>query len=439
MLLRNLIKHLLQFKKHKCSSDYPFFFIDIIYIFILVQVTFYCSSLHALNLSEAYQLALTHDVQFQSAQAEWDINQALAKQAKTAYLPEASYNRLDVPTEKTPVQTLTLTQPLFNLNRYATFKQAEPRKRLAIAAFQLRQQELSTKLLVVVNELVRTRENAVLHQAKMTELKQQYARAQRMYDLGHGTITDVRDTQVQYQQAQADQIINEVDIQVAEKAFFDLTGVIPASEHFALPLTEFTMALEPLDFFQQHLEQANPAINMAWHNIELKKLDAQRVQSNLLPSVYATYSRSSYSNTLNITTGLTVSIPLNFGNYYALRAATAETAKANIEHQSRKQQLKRELERVYALFEAGQQALKIQRNAITSAELSVEANRKSYEGGIRSNIDVVNSIQVLFKVKNQHVITLTKQAENLLKLLLLAGYETDKSMALVQHFLFRIK
>lgn len=439
MLLRNPTKHRLRSKKNNYMRHYPSYCADIIYIVILITLVFYCSSAHALNLVEAYQLALAHDVQFQSAQAEWEINQALAQQAKTAYLPEASYNRVDIPTEKSPVQTLTLTQPVFNLNRYATFKQAEPRKRLAIAAFQLRQQELSTRLLMIVNELVRTRENSVLHQAKMSELKQQYARAQRMYDLGHGTITDVRDTQVQYQQAQADQVLHEVDIQVAEKAFFDLTGVMPATEHFALPPAEFSITLEPLDLLQQHLEQTNPAINMAWHNVELKKLDAKRVQSNILPSVYATYSRSSYSNTLNITTGLTVSIPLNFGNYYALRAATAETAKANTEHQSRKQQLKRELERVYAMFEAGQQALKIQQNAITSAELSVAANRKSYEGGIRSNIDVVNSIQVLFKVKNQYVVILTRQAENLLKLLLLAGYEVDKSMALVQHFLFRIK
>lgn len=408
------------------------------YIFALLPIILYSHSLYALNLLEAYRLALTHDAQFQSAKAEWDIYQAQAHQAKTAYLPEASYNRLDIPTETTPVQTIVVNQPLLNISRYATFRQAEPRKQLAQATWHLRQQELSTRLLITVIDLARAKENIILNSAKMTNLKQQSMRAQRLYELGHGTITDLRDIQVKYDQAKANQITNEVTIQVAKRAFFELTGVAPEADDFALPTTPVAITLESLSSLHDMLDQTNPVINMAWQNVELKKLDAQRVQGNALPAIYATYSRSSYNNTLNITTGLTISIPLNLGNYYAIRAANAETNKASTEHYSQKQQIKSELERVYALFIAGQQALSIQRDAIASAELSVEANRKSYEGGLRSNIDVVNSIQVLFEVKNEYVLALTQQAEYLMKLLLLAGYEADKAIALVQRFLFNI-
>ena len=88
-----------------------------------------------------------------------------------------------------------------------------------------------------------------------------------------------------------------------------------------------------------------------------------------------------------------------------------------------------------ALVNAGQRALNISRKAINSAELSVQATRKSYEGGVRTNVDVVNAIQTVFEVKSQYVTSATTVADNMLNMLLLAGVEPTEALTTTQRFL----
>jgi len=94
-----------------------------------------------------------------------------------------------------------------------------------------------------------------------------------------------------------------------------------------------------------------------------------------------------------------------------------------------------ELERLHALVDGGRQALAINAKAIAAAELSVEANSRSYEGGVRTNVDVVNAIQTVFEVKNAYVQAATTLATNYLNLQLLAGVDPEDALATTQAFL----
>jgi protease secretion system outer membrane protein len=68
--------------------------------------------------------------------------------------------------------------------------------------------------------------------------------------------------------------------------------------------------------------------------------------------------------------------------------------------------------------------------------LSVEANTKSFEGGVRTTIDVVNAIQTLYTVRSTYVTSATQVAVNLLTLLLVSGDDTADAMDVTQKFLF---
>jgi protease secretion system outer membrane protein len=82
------------------------------------------------------------------------------------------------------------------------------------------------------------------------------------------------------------------------------------------------------------------------------------------------------------------------------------------------------------------QALRIQQDAIAAAELSVEANTKSYQGGVRSAVDVLNAIQTSFQVKSEYVQLATTQAENILSLMLLAATDPTDAVAQTHRYLF---
>jgi protease secretion system outer membrane protein len=80
--------------------------------------------------------------------------------------------------------------------------------------------------------------------------------------------------------------------------------------------------------------------------------------------------------------------------------------------------------------------LKIQLDAIKAAELSVEANAKSYEGGVRSAVDVLNATQTVFQVKSEYVTAVTTQAENMLGLLHLTSSNPYESLESAYKYLF---
>ena len=82
------------------------------------------------------------------------------------------------------------------------------------------------------------------------------------------------------------------------------------------------------------------------------------------------------------------------------------------------------------------ESLDIQLDAIKAAELSVEANAKSYEGGERSAVDVLNATQTVFQVKSEYVTAVTTQTENLLALMNLSSTNPLESLETAYKFLF---
>ena len=392
------------------------------------------SSAHAIDLVESYQRARTYDPQFQGAVAERDVNQSGAQQAKSAYYPEASFSRSQIQTQSTPVQTITITQPILSFDRLATLRQAEPRANFATATFDSREQELAQRVLKSVTDLIRAREAAVLNESKISNFERQSARAKRMFELGQGTVTDLRDIQVKYDQARANQINLLVAVNAAERLYRSLTGVTPTDKDFTLPANHTTVPLPPLSEFKTQLEQSNPQLIASRQSERIGELEAQRVKASMYPTISMAHSRSSGVTDVN-STGFTISMPLNAGNYYSSSAAAANAIRAKEDRRFAEERARVELDRLYGLVDAGQDAIKIKRAAIESAELSVEANQKSYDAGVRSNIDVVNSIQVLFEVKNDYVVAVTQQAENYLNLLMLAGRQPEPAMSVTGTFM----
>ena len=95
-----------------------------------------------------------------------------------------------------------------------------------------------------------------------------------------------------------------------------------------------------------------------------------------------------------------------------------------------------DLDRQHALVDSGQQEFAIRKDAILAAELAVESNLKSQQGGVRTTVDVLNAIQTLATVRNVYVNTAARLAENYLTLLLQAGFTTDEAVARIERALF---
>ena len=389
----------------------------------------------AVDLVEAYNLARKHEPQFQSAAAERDINIASSRQSLAAYLPQANYSMTNIPTDNQTRQVLSITQPIFSMDRLATVRQQGPRRNYAKSTYSVREVELAQRTFKAVFELIRANENVKLNEAKVSALREQSERATRMYSAGQGTVTDSRDIEVRYQQAMANQLLLEGEAAAANNKLSAMIGEAPGALDFKLPDQNGEVDIQPIGVYEAGLLASNPQILASRQAERVSELDAQRVKGGLLPTINATASKT-YTGKDDISyVGISVTAPITAGGFIQASSASAQARRATNERLKVEQDAQVNFERLYALVNAGQKALNISRKAINSAELSVQATRKSYEGGVRTNVDVVNAIQTVFEIKSQYVTSATTVADNMLNMLLLAGVEPTEALTTTQHFL----
>jgi protease secretion system outer membrane protein len=372
----------------------------------------------ALDLVADYQKALGYDPTYQTALAEFQANQASATQARVAYLPEASLSNQRLDTDVTTRQTARITQPLVDLGRLATLRQASPRQGYAEATFLAKQQDLAMRLLKGANAIILANENLTLNASKIASLDQQLLAAQRKLELGQGTVTDLRDIEVKTAQAKSQQLSYKTALNVATKQYAAITGEQPKTQQFVLEQKDRTLKLQPVQAYVDLALQNSPALQATRFSERVAELELEKSTGSLLPTISATYNKSKAGDTINSYHGVLVNMPLQASSYYARQSTQANYLKAKEATRDIEEKTRVEVERLREQVETGLEALSIQKNAIAAAELSLEANQKSYEGGVRSTVDILNATQTVFQVKSDYVTTATAQSENLLNLTL---------------------
>lgn len=387
-------------------------------------------------LTDAFEQARKFDPLFQAARSERDANVVASQVAGSAYYPQLQGSYTQLETEASTRQTYTLTQPLISADRYATLQEREPREQLASATFQLREQDLSQRLFKAVAELLRANEGLRLNKAKIDALEKQAQSSQRAYELGQGTVTDVRDAQVRLDQARADTLTLEAQSGAAQRQLTAITGGPVASLLLGVPRMERAVALRSLDDYIANGVQANPQLVVAQQNQRIGELAVIRADSAWLPTLSAVWMNTTSNHVTNNYSGISVSLPLQAGSFYQMKGAAANAVKTQEQARDAELRTRLEVQRLWALVNAGRGEVAIRLNAIQSAELSVEANEKSFRGGVRSQIDVLNSIQTLYQVQQEYVNAVLTLAENYLNLLLQAATPTDQAIAGTQAVLF---
>lgn len=376
----------------------------------------------AQNLPQDFEKALAFDPTYQSAKADYEVGQRNVKVARSVFFPEATFNTQRLATDTSNRTTFTVSQPLIDVQRWMTLGQAAPQQLLAEVNLLSKRQDLATRLLKAANAIILANENIKLNTAKMEALDQQALAAKKKLELGQGTITDLRDIEVKASQAKAQQLSFKTQLQNALKQYEAMTGNTPAATSFALPTTYVSYGLKPLDEYTLMALQRGPNILAARYNIEIAEYEVKKVKASFLPSVSAqySYSKSTGAAISNSYIGLGLTVPLKAGTWYGMEAAESGVIKAQETLRETESKVRLESDRLVALVSSGLEALRIQREAMAAADLSVEANRQSYQGGVRSAVDVINAIQTSFQVKNDYYSMVTVLSENYLNLILLS-------------------
>ena len=396
------------------------------------------SSAHAIDLIGAFERAKNGDPKYQAAKAEKDANVANSISSRSAYLPGLTWGQSQPSTINYSQKTTVISQPIFDASKGASVLQGGAQNTYANANFNNQSIELAQRTVGAVQQIVVATEAIKANDSSIAAYDFQYKGAQRKLELGQGTVTDLLDVQVRFEQAKANHLTLQANLKAAQDQFFAITGEYPTKNDFILPHQHKTVKLEPIDAVLGKVDAENTAIIAAVANEQIAKLDILKTSAAALPTVSYTWQNiSSVGLPTSNNNGVTIIIPLNAAAYINTYASTAKARQSSENRLATQVQAKTQAQNLHAQVEAGFESLKIRNQAVNTARLSVEANQKSYEAGVKSTTDVLISIQSLAQARNDYAQSATQIASNYLSLLLVAAEVPDDAVAKTQAFLFR--
>ncbi|MDD2545159.1 MAG: TolC family outer membrane protein [Burkholderiaceae bacterium] len=379
----------------------------------------------ALDLRQAYDAAYQNDAQIRASRAGAESSRERLPQAKSQLLPNVSFsagrnyndltshgrNVLGQPstTESNYLsgnQTLSVRQPLYRPYQTAALRQAEAQVDDTNAALERDEQALLVRVGEAYFEALLAEDQLALVRAQKTTYTAQLDAARKGLIAGSGTRTDVDEAQARLDMTVAQELEAQQNQRFTRHRLEVLMGQ-SADDLASLPKGPF-VAQDPVpasvDAWMERAEQNSPELQSLRAQLEAARQEVDKSKAGHLPTLDAvaqwarTNSDSVYSVNSrydNKVIGLQLSVPLYGGGYVnsTVRQAVAAQERAQEALEATRRDLGVRVHREFRGVTEGVLRILALEQAVRSAELAVASNRRSFEGGMRTMIDVLNAEQ----------------------------------------------
>ena len=401
---------------------------------LVLMLTSLASSVHAADLVQIANAAWSYDGTWRAARMSWDADQQLLVQGRAALFPNvsASYGRYDNERELeelgvtqdfgTETTTLQLTQPLFRVDAWYGYKEAQSSTDIAQANFEQARQDFVLRVAQGYFGVLRAWDTLVSAKAEEKAIGRQLEQTQERFDVGLVPATDVEEAQATYDLTRVNLIVAQQQYDIARDQLETLTGQRWET------LSELKDAL-PMDGPQpanmnDWIEKAraqNPQLLAARYNSELSEKTAKRQLGAQLPQVQlvAQYQHShtapedsggaGFANGVNPDfeskqIGVEVNLPVFQGGGLNSRRkeAALRADAANFEYQQALRDIIQQARSAYRTVESDALRVSARKQAIRSARSALEATQSGYEVGTRNVVDVLNAQQALFAAERDY-------------------------------------
>lgn len=392
----------------------------------------------AVTLSDLYFLAIKHDPTFNAAVKEQVAGKEYENIGLSQLLPSIQVNYQNNPRSwqrkvypidifqgeirKVEYQnyqsysvSAIISQPLFDYTAFSEYKASVIKTLLADSHYQTKFSELIIRLIDNYIQIAYAQDKLLLNQAQQEIYQKQLASSQRLFELGEGTKTDIAEIETRLYLTQSQYTDLQLEIENAKNKLSAMIGSqLPTHEHIAkLTDTKFVLqSLAPDDYstWEKNAIQNNLNIQSARHEMAIAKQEIEKNRGEFFPTVqlYASYSNSDSdsNNTINqkyqsANVGFYVSMPLfNGGKTTAsMRQSTAKYQMSAFERDAIIQNIRQELRHQYQICTTSHIKLKAFEQSVSSAKLQLNATRKSYIGGQRTMVDVLNAEELLYRAQ----------------------------------------
>jgi outer membrane protein/protease secretion system outer membrane protein len=380
---------------------------------------------HGMGLAEAHRLALQNDATLRAARAAADVQRERLPLAQAQLLPNVAlgasrvYNdlsrtasdflgrpqRID---EQYPSYnaTLSIRQPLYRPALRAGVEQARSVVADAEAVLAAETNRLAERVTAAYLEALLTQDQLELVLKQQQVALRQLDAAEKAWRAGTGIRTDIDEIQARLDLLRADELRARQAQDMARRQLENLTGV---SASALWPLAPERLVLEPpqpstLAEWQAAAEANSPELAALRARRDAARQEIERARAGHLPTLDAvaqitrsasenvTTPSSSYTNRL---IGLQLNVPLYAGGAVdaSVRQAVAELTRVEETLEATRRDLRLRVHREFRAVTEGVARIRALEQALRSADQVVTANRRSYEAGTRTVLDVLNAEQ----------------------------------------------
>ncbi len=430
------------------------------------------------TLQEIYELALKNDPQRKADVAAYEAGKESLKIARAGLLPQVrgsgSYsdttndttgtrfsfdpitNSIGIqPVDQTEESTrdgwdITLTQALFNMNTWYSYKQGGKRSEVAEADFGASQQAFIIRVAEAYINVLRSIDNLETTLAEQRALESQLEQTKQRFEVGLTAITDVHEAQAQYDNVSANALIAQGELGIRFEALEVLTGqptnsVAPVSDDF--PVAPPTPANRE-DWVNFALSN-NFALKSARLNSEVSRYTALAAKSAHYPTLSGTARISSnnsesegqFGPSNTTTDGNSISLSLDIPIYSGGRvsAQRRQAYQQQLQSQERFNATQRQTiqaaRSLHLTVVTGVAQVEARQQQIISSQSALEATQAGYEVGTRNLVDVLLAQRTLYQAQRAYTTALYEYILNTLRLKETAGNLTPQDIIELNQFL----
>jgi len=316
-----------------------------------------------------------------------------------------------------------LDQSILDLSKWTALKSARATVKSSDATYEAAQQDLLIRVATAYFDVLTAEDALRFAQANEQALNRQMEQAQQRFDVGLSAITDVNDAKAQHDTAVASVITAQNTLDDNNEALRQLTNKEPGELkklRDKLPLDKPNPE-NPESWVAVAVEQ-NPVLSSYAYSLEAANANIQTARSGHLPTIngqvlysksprWSDTSASSFndafhtnSESWSTSVGLTLNVPIFSGGYTQSRVRqsiyTRDAAQDQFELQKRL--IERSTRNSYRAVIAGASQVEATRQAVVSAQSSLDATQAGYEVGTRTIVNVLISQQQLLSAQSSY-------------------------------------
>lgn len=379
----------------------------------------------SLNLAQAYRAALEQDAVIGAAQAAAAARRERLPQARAQLLPNvsatASRYRNDLEsTEPGPggqpfrserqynssSRALTIRQPLYRPFNFADYRQAKAQVEDANATLDKELQNVAVRVSGAYLEGLLAQDQLELVLAQKQAYTTQLDAARKRFAAGAGVRTDIDEAQARVDMTIAQELEARQNLDYTKRQLQVMVNAPIARLAPVDPDKLRATAPDPGALLQwtDRAEQASPELRSLRAQREAARFEVEKAQAGHKPTLdaIAQWSVSDSDNVTRVDTrynnksiGVQLNVPLFAGGYVnsQVRQALAEQERVEQALEATRRDLALRVEKEYRGLTEGTARIAALEQAVRSAETMVHSNRRSFEAGSRTLVDILNAEQ----------------------------------------------